>query len=66
MCLVLLTPTPGAYEWYALAATSSVQQQRTSTFCGSQGVTAGSDVWWGFGIGHEARWAVGIVGGGVD
>jgi len=38
---------------------SSMQQQRTSAFPGSRGVTACSDVRCGFGITHEARRAFG-------
>jgi len=37
--LALSTPTRGAYEWYALAA-SSVQQQWTGAFRGCGGVTS--------------------------
>jgi len=35
--------TPGAYEWYALAA-NSLQQQRTGLFRGCQGVFSGACV----------------------
>jgi len=59
---------PGAYKWYVLTATS-VQQQPTITFPGGQEVTSAAtciEARWGFGIGHEARWAVRIEGGSVD
>jgi len=54
----------GAYEWYAPAAISVQQQQRTVAFLGWQGVTSAIWVCWRGSVGSQnwVTWLGGIVG----